>query len=373
MRKRLYLALAVFLVLILIIGGCAPTLKQIQISDHAVQAEKEKQQEIAFDTFIKRQKRLYEVSYPLLVAGASMNIDDAKPTCGFMWCTKDAYPKEYQEIAQRYFKLDDKPVVFFVHPQYPAAKAGLKPGDSLISFNGNVLAEKNFKETLNIIQENPPTKDQPVSVVVGRDGQIVELKIEGIPSCKYIIALIADDRINAFSDGKMIIFTNGLVRIAESNDELAFVVAHEIAHNVLGHVRKKRANIAIGSVFDVLLLATTGIYAGGIFGKIGGAAFSKGFEFEADYAGLYIAARAGYDITSAPNFFRRMAAEHPKSMEKSFSASHPSSPERFVAMEKAVQEIKEKEQLGKPLIPDLKEKKSGDETEKKTADETGSP
>ncbi len=94
--------------------------------------------------------------------------------------------------------------------------------------------------------------------------------------------------------------------------------------------------------------------------KTGGGAFSKGFEFEADYASLYIAARAGHDVKSAPNFWRRMAAEHPKSLEKGFLASHPSTPERFVAMEKTIQEIKEKQKLGKPLIPEPKEKRSGE-------------
>jgi hypothetical protein len=342
-------------------GGCGPTLKQVQLSDRDIQSEKQKQLEIAFDTFIKRQKRLYEISYPLLSAAAGLKIEDATPICGFNFCTKDGFPKEYQEIAQRYFNLDDKPVVFFVHPKFPAAKAGLKLGDRLISFNGNVLAGKPHKEVLQIIQENPPLNNQPICLVVGREGQIVELKTEGLPCCKYPVVLVPNDQINAASDGKNIIINSGLIRIAESNDELALVIAHEIAHNVLGHIGKRRGNVLLGSVFDILILATTGVSTGGLFGKVGGAAYSKSYEFEADYAGLYIAARAGYDITNAPNFWRRIATEHPKSMEKSFAASHPSTPERFVAMEKTIQEIKEKQRLGKPLIPELKEKRSDDE------------
>lgn len=348
--------------LVLIIDGCGPSLKQAHISDTAVQEEREKQREIAFDTFIKRQKRLCEVSYPLLASAASMNIDDAKPTCGFAFVTKDTFKKDFQEVARRYFNLSDKPVVYFVHPKFPAEKAGLKPGDRIVNIDGNGLSDKSFKEVIAIIQDNHTKKDKPFSIVVERDGNILELNINQILCCKYNILLVPEDRINAFSDGKNIIFTNGLVRFCENNDELAFVVAHEIAHNVMGHISKKKGNVAIGTVFDVLLAVTLGVNTGGAFGKMGGAAYSKGFEYEADYAGLYIAARAGYDISSAPNFFRRMAAEHPKSMEKSFAASHPSSPERFVAMEKTVQEIKEKQKLGKPLIPDSKEKRSAEET-----------
>jgi len=125
---------------------------------------------------------------------------------------------------------------------------------------------------------------------------------------------------------------------------------------------KRKGNVLLGSIFDILILGTTGVSTGGAFGKIGGAAYSKSFEFEADYAGLYIAARAGHDVTGAANFWRRMAAEHPKSMEKAFAASHPSTPERFVAMEKTIQEIKEKQKLGEPLIPESKkEERSGEE------------
>jgi len=124
----------------------------------------------------------------------------------------------------------------------------------------------------------------------------------------------------------------------------------------LGHVTKKRGNVLLGSIFDILILGATGVSTGGIFGRLGGAAYSKGFEFEADYAGLYIAARAGHDVSGATNFWRRLAAEHPKSMERGFAASHPSTPERFVAMEKTIGEIKEKQKLGKPLIPESKGK-----------------
>ena len=184
--------------------------------------------------------------------------------------------------------------------------------------------------------------------------------------------LVPEDSINAKSDGKNIIFTNGLVRFCENNDELAFVISHEIAHNVLGHISKKKGNVAIGTVFDVLLAVGLGVNTGGAFGKMGGAAYSKGFEFEADYAGLYIAARAGIDVSSASNFWRRMAAEHPKSTEKNFGASHPSHPERFIAMDNTVKEIKEKQKIGKPLIPEPKEKISGGETGslKETTDPT---
>lgn len=351
-----------FLAFLPVLIGCGPTLKQTHISDQAVRAEREKQREIAFDTFIKRQKRLYEVSYPLLAAASSMNIDDARPVCGFMVCTKDAYGKEYEDVARRYFNLGDTPVIFFVHPKFPAAQVGIKPGDRLLNYNGTVLIGKSFKEIKNVFQENQPLNNKQITVIVERDGRILEFKMEGVPCSKYFMVLAPSDQINAFSDGNNIVVYNGLIRFTENDDELAFVVAHEIAHSVQGHIRKKTGNVLLGSILDVLILGTTGVSTGGIFGKLGSAAYSKSFEFEADYAGLYIAARAGHDVSGAVNFWRRLAAEQPKSIERAFAASHPSNPERFVAMEKTIQEIKEKQKLGKPLIPESKEEKSGGES-----------
>lgn len=219
--------------------GCAPSFKQANISDQDVKAEKEKQQEIAFDTLIKRQKRLYDVSYPLLAAASSMNIDDMRFVTGFMLCTKDAYPKDYQDVAKRYFNLSDNPVIYYVHPKFPAAKAGIKPGDRLVNYNGNILTGKSFKEIKNILQENQSSKNKQIVVVVEREGQIIEFKMEGEACCKYFMGVVQDDQINALSDGKNILINTGLIRAVENDDELAFVVAHEIAHNVLGHIKKK--------------------------------------------------------------------------------------------------------------------------------------
>jgi predicted Zn-dependent protease len=132
-------------------------------------------------------------------------------------------------------------------------------------------------------------------------------------------------------------------------------VAHEIAHNTLGHKTKRIGNILLGSLLDIAVAATTGANTQGAFGRLGGMAFSKGFEAEADYVGLYVAARAGYEIADAPNFWRRMAVEHPGNIKKNFSATHPSAPERFTALEETVRQIEKKRQNGELLMPEKKQ------------------
>ena len=82
--------------------------------------------------------------------------------------------------------------------------------------------------------------------------------------------------------------------------------------------------------------------------------FSHEYELEADYAGVYYAARAGYNVDRAADFWRRMAVEHPPSIDFR-GISHPSTAVRFLALEEVVEEIKEKTALGSPVIPNLVE------------------
>ena len=62
--------------------------------------------------------------------------------------------------------------------------------------------------------------------------------------------------------------------------------------------------------------------------------------------------KANYDIDNAADFWRRMAVSNSKAI--TVKTSHPTTSERFVAIEATVKEIKEKIEKGEPLIPELK-------------------
>ncbi len=62
----------------------------------------------------------------------------------------------------------------------------------------------------------------------------------------------------------------------------------------------------------------------------------------------------GIEIKDAPHFWRRMAAENPGSINSNHAASHPVTSYRFLALEKTVQEIAEKQHNHQPLVPEKK-------------------
>lgn len=167
--------------------------------------------------------------------------------------------------------------------------------------------------------------------------------------CPVSADLVDNDKVNAFTDGVKIGITTGMMRFVRNDDELAFVLSHELAHAALNHIGKQAGNVLLGTLVGAALdlgLAAAGANTGGLGTRLGQnlgtLAFSQEFEMEADYLGLQVAARAGFDISKAADFYRRMGVEHPGSIRGNFLATHPGSSERTVAIEAAAREIQSK-------------------------------
>jgi predicted Zn-dependent protease len=164
---------------------------------------------------------------------------------------------------------------------------------------------------------------------------------------------------NAHADGKNIVISPAMMRFAKTDEELAFVLSHETAHNIMTHTGAQTQNAMIGAALGAVadsVAAYNHVSTHGDLSEIGmetGAQmYSAGFEAEADYVGLYILARSGYEVKSVPDFWRRLAAHEPKSVY--LASDHPSDPERFVAMDQTIREINMKRRNHQPLLPEMK-------------------
>ena len=165
--------------------------------------------------------------------------------------------------------------------------------------------------------------------------------------------------LNAYANGRMAVIYPAMVDFLKTNDQLAFVLSHEMAHNVMHHIDKKKDNatygIALGTLSDFAFGAVTRVNNKGGFSKLGaqtgGNSFSPAFEAEADYVGLYIMARAGYNIDKAPDVWRIMSQAQPDAIY--VTTTHPNNPARTIAMTKTVAEIHAKQRAHQPLIPNI--------------------
>lgn len=177
--------------------------------------------------------------------------------------------------------------------------------------------------------------------------------------CSFDFQLVEDDKLNAWADGKSIYITPTMISFASTDEELANVLAHEYAHNVLKHPQSTMQNVTMGSVGGMLLdvlAQSQGVNTGGALSKLGGSAaqlhYSIDFEKEADYVGLYILARADYNANGASEFWRKFTVQTGGGVEG--SATHPSNPERTLAMRKTADEIQAKKASGQTLLPNLR-------------------
>ncbi len=149
---------------------------------------------------------------------------------------------------------------------------------------------------------------------------------------KYSYKIVTDKEINAFAiAGGKIYLNTGMLNFVKTEDELAFVIAHEIAHIEKKHCINKIKLTYLAGQFDVnlamLVDALKSVYD---------IPFSKYDEYEADEVGVALAKKAGYGKFGAIAFFKRLA-EHFKESNRDpvndFVASHPLSLERAKRIE----------------------------------------
>ncbi len=128
----------------------------------------------------------------------------------------------------------------------------------------------------------------------------------------------------------LIVFTPALIAQTRNNDELAFVMGHEAAHHIAGHIGKTQNNAALGAILLGAAAAAAGVNGGVVDlavntgAQIGSRAYSKNFELEADALGTVIAHKAGYNPVRGAEFFTRIPDPGDQ-----FRGTHPPNADRM--------------------------------------------
>lgn len=378
------------LILSLAAACAAPTSQIATVSTDEMRAEQLKQQAFVVRADLADQQRVLDVGFPLLRAALPICGQGATTTrAGVYFANQYAAGKDYQS-AVRALGFSDTLTVIAVVKGSGAERAGIVAGDRLIHVAGrpapvgkNALKDLNeeFARIRNAdsnyalgIRHAPPGA-WPSSVTSGHDvtqqatgaptasdsSMMSEVTITAAPDtvCDYSLVSLRSTELNAFADGKIVYVTSAMLRFAASDDELAIVLGHEIAHNAMHHMDAKKRNAGLGALFGAVLdgvAASQGVYTGGSFSQnfaaMGSQVFSQQFESEADYVGLYVLARSGRPFANSADFWRRMGAENPGSIK--FASSHPTTAERFLRLEKATTEIQQKQASGAALLPEAK-------------------
>jgi predicted Zn-dependent protease len=172
---------------------------------------------------------------------------------------------------------------------------------------------------------------------------------------KWDITVIKTPAINALCmpGGKIAVFTGILDTLKLTDDELAVVLGHEMAHALREHARARTAKITLTNVGTLAI----GLVIGGNVGELarqGGGLlalkFNRDDERDADLIGLELAARAGYDPQAGITLWQKMT-QAAKGTPPTWLSTHPSGEDRerrTKAALKQVMPLYEKAKANKP-------------------------
>ncbi len=136
-------------------------------------------------------------------------------------------------------------------------------------------------------------------------------------------------------------FTLALIADARNADELAFVLGHEAAHHISGHIPRRQDQALSGAVLAGVLAQASGLSpeevraAQNIGAEVAARSYSREFELEADSLGAEIALRAGYDPVLGSGFFDRLPDPGDR-----FLGSHPPNAERKALVAQTVRRLR---------------------------------
>jgi hypothetical protein len=271
---------------------------------------------------LERQARLLDVASRIRAAAGPLCADQSGPLLGIaVWRASPLLDPEVRQSWARRFDGGPALRVTVVQAGSAAQFAGVRVGDGVERVDGHAV-----RTPADVFDRARASRPGPIRLQLSRSGSPVDASVERVEACRPEIFLeIGDLMLSDRSGDDDGYVTSGFVRFAHSDDELALVVAHEIAHRLLGPVVMQGSEI----------------------------------ETRADQIGMYLAARAGFDTAVAPAFWDRVAIAQPWSLSNEVEhygwsrvPPHGYMPARAVAVRKLAKQIREKRSRGEALLPD---------------------
>lgn len=256
------------------------------------------------------EERLDRVAYYLRAASAGRCANPEMLT-GFALHETGAYDADQRALVERIYRFGRGIGVRHIVTQSAAARSGFLAGDVITHVNGRDIASFETGEIGRSASYDRTARFEtfltaaltsgPAQVTIRRGRKTSTLTLPGQPGCGGKPVLYAKGGLNAWSDGKYVAVTNTMMKFARDDSELAFVVSHEMAHNILDHALKLRGKS--------MLLASLGI----------GSSKIKNTEIEADQIGAEILVTAGFPLEGALTLLQRVGPKIPINL----ATTHP--------------------------------------------------
>lgn len=239
-------------------------------------------------------------------------------------------------------------------------KNDIQYGDKIMAIDGEAIGNgtPGLQKLVGILTRSAQ-QNKVLTFQLQRElvSDLIKVRLRPVARCNYNLKVERSDEVNAYADGQMLHFTQKLMDML-SDDELAFVVGHELSHNIYEHVGKTQTNAAVGGLGGTLIdmiASSQGVNTGGKFGQVGSQMgvmkYSQDFEREADYVGMYVTTISGFAPEAALGVIEKFSRMNPDSIR--YASTHPANAERAVNARLTLDEIRRKEAAGQPLQPNM--------------------
>ncbi len=195
-------------------------------------------------------------------------------------------------------------------------------------------------------KETPASSDARTNAYVDCVATAVTQAVQGPKAgTDWEVVVFQSPEVNAFAlpGGKIGVYS-GMLSVATNQDELAAVIAHEVAHVLASHSNERISQAYAADVGAQLVSVAAGgtsAQQGQLYALLGMGTqvgvllpFGRAQESEADLVGLDLMARAGFDPRRAPDLWRNMARRASASTTPEFLSTHPSHATRIQQLEK---------------------------------------
>jgi hypothetical protein len=281
-----------------------------------------------FDNLRVQQARVASVAYKLAIASRPLCRAAAAPQAGFLPHDLAQYAPLDRPGAARAYGLGSRIGVMAVASGSPAANAGLRAGDQLEAVNGRPLATIVTPEgapTMAFVDEARRVIDEElrhgaVTLSLVSGGSRRDIHFTAALGCPSDVQLVPGADVNAWADGARVMVTDAIVARCPTDDDLALVIAHELAHNLLHHRRR----LALAGLSENTLLPVSSV----------GLAAVRAAEVEADSYAVRMAGAAGYDLGRAASFMAGLLKTN--GMAGALASTHPEARQRLALLTAAI-------------------------------------
>ena len=295
-----------------------------------------------FEAIRQSDLRVAQVGERLAMANVAL-CHDTRNRTGLVLHDIAQYAPAFRDGALKSFVFERAISVEAVIPGSPADRAGVVQDAGLIAFDDEPIVSEEgkgdpFARMGRVLdREEALSADGTLRLTLVKEARIVQVTIAPEKGCRSRFQIALEGALNASADGTYVQIDGRMVDYVANDQELAALLAHELAHNILNHPGR---------------LTDAGV-SRGLSGWLGrSAGLIRATEAEADRLSLYLMANAGYDPQVAVTFWDRLSAR--ASLGFLSAPTHPGRKRRVAQLREeltALDRLRAQTATGQPLEP----------------------